>query len=213
MTTQTQTESQTQTIEQVRQTMRARRALEEGIQDATENLAAHQAKFGVLANALANPENDNIEQTLAEARQQLRVLATELKAAKHALHEFAEQNPTAAELEAREKALVAAADVKRQQEAQAVFADNLRKRIVLFDELEMLEKESRDLYDQWPRTANGQKPGTAGIGNLLEFIPAETKFWPFVGYSYGAPAGALCSGNYADKKRRAEAWLKEFASK
>jgi ABC-type transporter Mla subunit MlaD len=211
-----------QTIDEIKQTGRTRRALEEAVADVADDLSRQQQTIRNLANNLADHADETAEQTLSAARQHLRVLATELEAAKQALQEFAEQNPTAAELDAREKALLVAADAKKQQDARAAFAENLRKRIEFYDQISLLEKQSRDQYEQakrdWPQGIDSERLAFAGIAEgLTQFIPAAVQFFDWsatrTSLSTGKCESFTFDGLYRERKRAAEAWLQQFASK
>src|ERR1700761_5137990 len=188
--------------------MRARRTLQEAVQDAQDELAAHQKSMQALMASLTDATDDSFERRAAEARQQLRTLKEKLETARAELTAFNEVNPAPEELERRAKQAEHDLDQQKRADIRRRFGANLQRRIALLDELKALEDQAEAIYKEagaWTyERAKGQ--AYAGIAaNLVTIVPPS--YWEYRQLGSGSGANYDLHANYVGHKRNAEAWL------
>jgi hypothetical protein len=176
--TATMTAPEMQTREQLRDIARRRRALAEASQDAKDAVAELQENIRNFTDRLVD-ESDDVESELLAARKQLKKLSAAAAKADADLAAFENDNPTAEAIAEAEAALAFQAEEEAQKTVRDQFRGNIRRRLELLLELNVLEASAASLYEEalkrWP-IPQLELLKAAGIdGRMLNFIP-ET-YW------------------------------------
>jgi hypothetical protein len=194
---------------QAKGVMRERRALQEAVQDAQDELAEHQKSMQALMASLTDANDESFEGRAAEARQQLKELKGKLETAKAELADFNAVNVPAEELERRARDAERQLDQEQRTAVRQRFGANLIRRIALLDELRTLETEAVAIYkeaDYWTYERAQGNPRAGLLEHLVAFIPAD--FW--ARDSYGQAGHRVFDQWRNGPRRHAEEWLRQW---
>jgi hypothetical protein len=165
--------TETEILEDTRELIRTRRALEQSLQNALEDYNAHRGTLDGLKEKFKDPANHAAECEFASYRNELNKLAAAWSAAKQRLDEFARLHPTKEELEREERRMVHAQTREEQREVRQKFAEILRQQVECISKLESLQQQASTAWEEaiakWPLTQRGsERNGFMPVGVFYE---------------------------------------------
>ena len=144
------TETVLMTETETREVTRQRRALQQSIADAEEDLVTQQVALDAATDAAKDITNTKADKQVTSERAKMRELTKALAAAKVALAEFNRSNPTEDDIQAAERVIATEAVRQAREQARRPFIENRKKAIQLFERLLTLDAEARQMVHAVP---------------------------------------------------------------
>ncbi|HEX3682145.1 MAG TPA: hypothetical protein VHU83_06335 [Bryobacteraceae bacterium] len=196
-------------LTEAKDTMRARRTLQEAVEDARDEFAEYQKSLQPLVASFTDTSDTSFEERASAARQQLKGLKEKLEAAKAELAAFNHAKPTIEELERRAREAERQLDLDARAEIRHRFGANLIRRVALLDELRELETRAAEIYKEADYWTYDRAQGNVRAGileHLVAFIPQD--FWTRNSFAH---TGHQVFDQYRTGPRRhAEEWLRKW---
>jgi len=133
------------TEQETREITRQRRALEQAVADAAEDVAIIQQALDLASEAAKDIANARAEKQVIAERSKLRELTKALAAAKSNLAQFNKTHPTEEDVQAAERLIATEAARVAREAARQPFLENRKEAIGLLEKLLALDAEGRQM--------------------------------------------------------------------
>jgi hypothetical protein len=130
---------------ETREITRQRRAFEQAVADAAEDVAITQQALDLASEAAKDIANARAEKQVIAERSKLRELTKALAAAKSNLAQFNKTHPTEEDVQAAERLIATEAARVAREAARQPFLENRKEAIGLLEKLLALDAEARQM--------------------------------------------------------------------